>query len=207
MYAASCSKIPLIFFFAVTKCLSGEAFTSAMCLLSFFTATIDLERLNNSDIALQGKKNAENKGNSPTTDSYASVQHSGGRHLTRTWQTNVLRTKSSFKEGFFQFCTIINYSNIGNKRSHLSSLPAERPQPPLQSTAPPGPAYFPDEGPASHPRHGQLQPSWNTNERSSPAFPSPWPASIPQLLRRRGAQPVPAAAEEKLSPEQPGSAP
>lgn len=52
MYAASCSKIPLIFFFAVTKCLSGEAFTSAMCLLSFFTATIDLERLNNSDIAL-----------------------------------------------------------------------------------------------------------------------------------------------------------
>lgn len=52
MYAASCSKIPLIFFFAVTKCLSGDAFTSAMCLLSFFTATIELERVNNRDIAL-----------------------------------------------------------------------------------------------------------------------------------------------------------
>lgn len=59
MYAASCSKMPLIFFFAVTKCLSGEAFTSAMCLLSFFTATIDLERVNNRDIALQGKISKE----------------------------------------------------------------------------------------------------------------------------------------------------
>ena len=35
MYAPSCSKMPLIFFLAVTKCLSGDAFTSAISRLSF----------------------------------------------------------------------------------------------------------------------------------------------------------------------------
>lgn len=48
--------MPLIFFLAVTKCLRGEALTSAMCLLSFLLATMDLERENSRDISLEGGK-------------------------------------------------------------------------------------------------------------------------------------------------------
>ena len=45
-------EMPLIFFLAVTKCLSGEALTSAMCLLSFLTVTMELHREKSRDIAL-----------------------------------------------------------------------------------------------------------------------------------------------------------